>query len=376
MKIANFGSRSRYGYATGGDVTVIAYEVMRSLPWKEPVRAASTANVALTSEVEAGDSLDGITLVAGDRILLKNQTDASENGIYIVASTGAPDRAVDFDESDEILGAYVPVAEGTANAGKLFRNTNTTTIVVDTDDITFEEFTASITVAEEDGTPTVTPVDTIEVPVGGLEDDGGGTISLHYEQNKNGGRSQIQSHGSMGATETFDATNGNVHTGTLNADCTFTLTSPASGAACVLELYITQDGTGGWDITWPASVVWQGGSMPTIDTTAGTLTRYVIETLDGGTTWYAVVVGAGGSASPLTTKGDLWGYSTLDARVPVGTDTHLLNADSTAALGVAYIAPADVVETAGHWEPLMDGGSPYEPLDDGSGTDWLFVWVP
>lgn len=48
--------------------------------------------------------------------------------------------------------------------------------------------------------------------------------------------------------------------------------------------------------------------------------------------------GSGGSASPLTTKGDLWGYGTADARIPVGTDGQVLKADSTQALGVRWAA--------------------------------------
>ena len=45
--------------------------------------AATTANVNLTNGLEAGDSIDGVTLVAGDRVLVKDQTDATENGLYI-----------------------------------------------------------------------------------------------------------------------------------------------------------------------------------------------------------------------------------------------------------------------------------------------------
>lgn len=48
---------------------------------------------------------------------------------------------------------------------------------------------------------------------------------------------------------------------------------------------------------------------------------------------------ASGSPSPLTTAGDFWGYSTADARVPVGTDGHVLTADSTVALGLKWAAP-------------------------------------
>jgi hypothetical protein len=90
---------------------------------KEAVRVATTAAGTLASSFEAGDVVDGITLVAGDRILIKNQASASENGIYVVQASGAPVRATDFDSLspvDEVNGAWVGVQEGTANGGKVF----------------------------------------------------------------------------------------------------------------------------------------------------------------------------------------------------------------------------------------------------------------
>lgn len=51
---------------------------------------------------------------------------------------------------------------------------------------------------------------------------------------------------------------------------------------------------------------------------------------------------ASGSSSPLTTKGDLYGFSTVDARLPVGTDTYVLTADSSEALGVKWAAGVSV----------------------------------
>ena len=64
--------------------------------------------------------------------------------------------------------------------------------------------------------------------------------------------------------------------------------------------------------------------------------------------WASVSAGS----SPLTTKGDLWGYSTLDARVPVGTDGHVLTADSAETLGVKWAAPAAAGTNA-----LLDGST-------------------
>ena len=66
-----------------------------------------------------------------------------------------------------------------------------------------------------------------------------------------------------------------------------------------------------------------------------------------GSAWVAV----GGSTSPLTTKGDLYGYSTTNARVPVGTNGQVLTADSTAATGVAWASPA----SGGGWTSIASG---------------------
>jgi hypothetical protein len=130
-----------------------------------------------------------------------------------------------------------------------------------------------------------------------------------FELNIEGGQDVISAHGSMGATETFDPTAGNVHTGTLNADCTFTISAPVGSGAATLEFWITQDGTGGWDITWPGSVTWDGGA-PTPDTTAGATVRYILESVDGGTNWIGNLVGSGTAltvedeGTPLATAAD------------------------------------------------------------------------
>lgn len=87
----------------------------------EPVRAASTSNGTLATAFEDGDTMDGVTLATGDRILLKDQSTGAENGIYIVNATGAPTRAADNDaDGDFFLGQMVPVIAGTANAASVF----------------------------------------------------------------------------------------------------------------------------------------------------------------------------------------------------------------------------------------------------------------
>jgi len=72
--------------------------------------------------------------------------------------------------------------------------------------------------------------------------------------------------------------------------------------------------------------------------------------------WVAAGRGTGGSTSPLTSKGDIWGYSTLDVRVPVGSNGQVLTADSTTATGVKWAAATGGggVPTV-HDESLTDG---------------------
>lgn len=82
------------------------------LSWKDSVRAATLVSGTLASDFENGDTIDGVLLVTGNRILLKNQGTVAENGIYTVNVSGAPTRAVDADATAELLGAAVFVQEG------------------------------------------------------------------------------------------------------------------------------------------------------------------------------------------------------------------------------------------------------------------------
>lgn len=105
--------------------------LMGSLGVKTPVRVAGTANITLSGE----QTIDGISIVADDRVLLPAQTDASENGIYNASATGWA-RAKDWNGSRDIVtGTSVLVNEGTVGAGRLFRVTTTGDIVIGTTDV-------------------------------------------------------------------------------------------------------------------------------------------------------------------------------------------------------------------------------------------------
>lgn len=122
--------------------------VKQALDIKDSVHVASTANVSLTagsSGLEAGDAIDGVTLVAGDRVLLKDQTDASENGIYVaVASGGTPARSTDADASADVTsGMFVWVEEGTSNGDQGYVLTTNNVITLNTTDLTFTQFSGA-----------------------------------------------------------------------------------------------------------------------------------------------------------------------------------------------------------------------------------------
>src|SRR5215831_16653173 len=86
---------------------------INGLSWKDSARVASTANVVVATGGLI--AVDGVTVAAGDRVLLKNQTTASENGIYAAAS-GAWARATDLDAGPELVNAAVFISEGATQA--------------------------------------------------------------------------------------------------------------------------------------------------------------------------------------------------------------------------------------------------------------------
>jgi hypothetical protein len=88
----------------------------RGLSSRRAVRVATVGDGAIASAYADGQVVDGITLATGDRILIKNQSTAGENGVYVVQATGAPARAEDFDDEDSVGGSVVWVMEGLRGA--------------------------------------------------------------------------------------------------------------------------------------------------------------------------------------------------------------------------------------------------------------------
>jgi len=127
----------------------------QGLDVKQSVRLASTANVAIANGLEAGDTIDGVVLVAGDRVLLKNQTTASENGIYVAVASGAASRSSDAngtaDTGELKSGTFAFVEEGTVNFDSGFVVSTDGTITVGSTNITWTQFSGAGSFEAGDG---------------------------------------------------------------------------------------------------------------------------------------------------------------------------------------------------------------------------------
>ena len=141
--------------------------VASGLDVKESVRVATTEDLSatynngagtLTADTNGALAIDGVTLVVGDRVLVKDQSDAVENGIYRVTNTGGASaqfvltRTPDADTASEITGgAFTFIEEGTLNADNGFVATHNGEPTLGTDDVTFEQFSGAGQIDGGDG---------------------------------------------------------------------------------------------------------------------------------------------------------------------------------------------------------------------------------
>ena len=126
--------------------------IANGLHWREAVIAATTAAVTLSTDLENGDTLDGVVLATNDRILVKDQASALENGVYVVQASGAPVRAADMAVGVDVASYAVFVEQGSTNADQGFTCTNDTgSATVDTDALVFTQFTGLGQIIAGDG---------------------------------------------------------------------------------------------------------------------------------------------------------------------------------------------------------------------------------
>ena len=92
--------------------------------------------------------------------------------------------------------------------------------------------------------------------------------------------------GNTGTAATINLANGNFVTATLTGNCTFTFTTGLSSGAISFTLVLTNDGTAGRSIVWPAAVKWPNGTTPVRTSDANKTDVYTFFTYDNGTTWW------------------------------------------------------------------------------------------
>ena len=105
------------------------------------VEAATTANVTLSSDLQNGDTIDGVTLATGDQVLVKNQSTDSQNGIYTVVSSGTASRSTEYDAIAEISGQIVVVNQGSTNDNTMWMCTTNTSATLGSDSVSFTKIT-------------------------------------------------------------------------------------------------------------------------------------------------------------------------------------------------------------------------------------------
>ena len=149
--------------------------VRSGLDVKQSVRAATTETVNLATELVDGSIIDGVTLALGDRILVKDQGAGGaahvDNGIYTVNISGAPTRAGDFDQNDEVsAGAFTFVEEGTAYGDSGWVVSTNGTINIGVTGIQFAQFSGTGQIVagdalEKDGSTLNVKVDGLSLEV-------------------------------------------------------------------------------------------------------------------------------------------------------------------------------------------------------------------
>ena len=132
--------------ATRGFVEATA----QGLDVKDSCVAATTGNITIATALNNGDTIDGVTLSTNDRVLVKDQSTATQNGIYVVGSS--PSRAVDLAAGSDAAGMFTFIEQGTVNADNGFVCTsNKGSAVTGTNNLTYAQFSGAGQITTADG---------------------------------------------------------------------------------------------------------------------------------------------------------------------------------------------------------------------------------
>ena len=142
VSLGNFRITSLGEPSSSTDAATKSYvdSLVQGFDWKQSVRVATTTAGTLSTDFADGQTVDGVTLSTGDRILVKDQSNGAENGLYTVNATGAPTRAADANASAEVTaGLTVFISEGTTNGNSAWSLTTDDTIALGTTALVFAQ---------------------------------------------------------------------------------------------------------------------------------------------------------------------------------------------------------------------------------------------
>ena len=324
--------------STYEDRTALAVDVAI----KAPCRAATTAAITLSGL----QTVDGIALVANDRVLVKNQANGAANGIYL-ASTGAWTRTTDFDGNrDAVDGTIVLVRLGTTSALSLYKlSCSTTPPIIGTTSLVFD--LVSIVVGNAG---VFTTVSASAGFTGNLTGNVVGNVTGNVTGNLTGNVANATITGSTltnpanttqalvdGATINWNVNSGAIATVTLGGSRTMAApTNLKVGGHYILR--VTQDGTGGRTLTWNG--VFQdlsGGTMSQPSPGAGSSTQFVFDS--DGTNLYANTVETNGTWTKIGNRVFIEGAVTINA-IGTGSTTVISGLPFTSA---SFTTPPCVV---------------------------------
>lgn len=154
---------------------------------KASVRVATTAALSVTTDLENGDTVDGVVLATGDRVLVKDQASGAENGIYVVQASGAAVRAADADSADEVTpGMFTFVEEGTVNDDAGWVLTNNGAITLGTTSLDFALFSVAGTILAGDGLSKTGDILEVNVAAAGAIEIASDNLQIKIDPNFDG----------------------------------------------------------------------------------------------------------------------------------------------------------------------------------------------
>lgn len=226
---------------------------------KTPCRAATTGNVTISTALNNGDTIDGVTLATGDRVLVCQQSTASQNGIYVVGAS--PERAADLYAGAKASGSLVLVTSGTANAGRLFVCTSAAgSDIAGTDSLTWAGLMGGSAAGAGTDNHVVRWDGTAALQDSGLSISDADVLKAFASYSP---MATLTS----GTTVEIDLQDDNIHLLTLGHNATLEIANATVGQRWALRL--KQDGTGSRALTWFPNIYWPGGTVPTVTLTAG-----------------------------------------------------------------------------------------------------------